>query len=167
MHSIKEINKLLIKEEERILSKTKLLKTQISQLMIMALATYLSILYLLTGGYRDLNAIIFSIIAVLMIIYIVYYPRNYRIIRYLRILLTLILIFIVHTFFSWANIYTPTNLLYGEMYDIDGFLTFIWIMVDFYPLYFFLITTVLILNQPPQILAKNKTKKEKTKSKTK
>jgi hypothetical protein len=49
------------------------------------------------------------------------------------------------------------------MYDIDGFLTFIWIMVDFYPLYFFLITTVLILNQPPQILAKNKTKKEKNK----
>lgn len=160
MRSIKEINKLLVKEEEKILSRTKLLKTQISQLMIMALATYLSILYLLTGGYEDLNALIFFIIAIFLVIYIIFYPRNYRIIRYLRILLTLILIFIVHTFFSWTSIYVPTNLLYGEMYNIDGFLTFVWIMVDFYPLYFFLVSTVLILNQPPQILANSKTKKK-------
>ena len=123
-------------------------KKQIIQLVVLIFTLFLSIFFVITGGYQYYDAFAILTITILLGLYIIYSQKEYKFVKYLRILLYVILGIIVYEFLR-LNFFGGTSYwFYTSVLGLSPLEAFRVIVFDFYSIYFLIVGAVLLFNKP-------------------
>lgn len=124
-------------------------KKQIVQLSLLTFSFYLSMFFIITGGYEYYKVYWFITLSILLGLYIIYSQNNLVFIKYLRVLF-----YIVLGYFAYSIIDNVSGLyvFFSDFYSAQPPLKFVWYYLqDGLNLFFAVITSaVLLFNKQPK-----------------
>ena len=125
-------------------------KKQIIQLSILAFCLYLGIFFVMDDGeYYDAYGLV--TILFLLGLYVIYSQKDFKFVKYLRISLYIILGIVIYGFISENFGYSSSYSIYVDWMGARPFEALRIILLDFYLVYFLIISAVLLLNKSPKV----------------